>query len=80
VPAYCRWRPHQRGAAGTDIPYLEGPQVPYLLGPGSITVAHRPDEAMRKQELGDAVLLLEDAILAILAQPRGTVRVPGRST
>jgi sulfur transfer complex TusBCD TusB component (DsrH family) len=42
-------------------------------------VAHRPDEAMRKQELGDAVLLLEDAILAILAQPRGTVRVPGRS-
>ena len=44
------------------------------MGPGSITVAHRPDEAMNKQELGDHILLYEDLITAILAQAPGTAR------
>ena len=62
------------GWGGTDIPYLDGGHVSYLMGPGSITVAHRPDEAMNKQELGNHVYLYEDLISAILAQGPGQAR------
>ena len=39
----------------TDIPWLSNWGQPLLLGPGSIHVAHTPDERIRKSELRDAV-------------------------
>jgi acetylornithine deacetylase len=39
----------------TDIPSLTNWGEPFLLGPGSIHVAHTPDERIRKQELLDCV-------------------------
>jgi acetylornithine deacetylase len=39
----------------TDIPSLTAWGEPFLLGPGSIHVAHTPDERIRKQELLDCV-------------------------
>jgi acetylornithine deacetylase len=39
----------------TDIPSLTNWGEPFLLGPGSIHVAHTPDERIRKRELIDAV-------------------------
>ena len=41
----------------TDIPSLTNWGEPFLLGPGSIHVAHTPDERIRKQELLDCVEL-----------------------
>lgn len=41
----------------TDIPSLTAWGEPFLLGPGSIHVAHTPDERISKQELLDAVTL-----------------------
>jgi acetylornithine deacetylase len=39
----------------TDIPWLTNWGQPLLLGPGSIHVAHTPDEKIRKSELREAV-------------------------
>ncbi len=39
----------------TDIPSLTAWGEPFLLGPGSIHVAHTPDERIAKQELLEAV-------------------------
>ena len=39
----------------TDIPSLTAWGEPFLLGPGSIHVAHTPDEKINKQELLDCV-------------------------
>ncbi|MGA9424054.1 MAG: M20/M25/M40 family metallo-hydrolase, partial [Terracidiphilus sp.] len=41
----------------TDIPWLGNWGQPLLLGPGSIHVAHTPDEKIRKSELREAVNL-----------------------
>jgi acetylornithine deacetylase len=41
----------------TDIPALTHWGEPFLLGPGSIHVAHTPDEKIAKQELLDCVTL-----------------------
>ena len=41
----------------TDIPSLTAWGEPFLLGPGSIHVAHTPDEKMSKKELLEAVEL-----------------------
>jgi len=41
----------------TDIPKLTAWGEPFLLGPGSIHVAHTPDEKISKQELLDCVEL-----------------------
>jgi acetylornithine deacetylase len=41
----------------TDIPSLTNWGEPFLLGPGSIHVAHTPDEKISKQELLDCVEL-----------------------
>jgi acetylornithine deacetylase len=41
----------------TDIPELTHWGEPFLLGPGSIHVAHTPDEKIAKQELLDCVTL-----------------------
>jgi acetylornithine deacetylase len=39
----------------TDIPTLDAWGEPFLLGPGSILVAHTPDEKIRKSELLECV-------------------------
>ncbi len=44
----------------TDIPSLTAWGEPFLLGPGSIHVAHTPDEKIAKKELLDAVDLYVD--------------------
>ncbi len=44
----------------TDIPSLTAWGEPFLLGPGSIHVAHTPDERIAKRELLDAVQLYVD--------------------
>ena len=44
----------------TDIPSLTAWGEPFLLGPGSIHVAHTPDEKINKQELLDCVGLYVD--------------------
>nr|UMZ45386.1 hypothetical protein [Paramyrothecium roridum] len=40
---------------GTDIPNFKANVTRYLYGPGSITVAHRPDEALTLGELEESV-------------------------
>ena len=44
----------------TDIPSLTAWGEPFLLGPGSIHVAHTPDERIAKRELIEAVQLYVD--------------------
>ncbi len=44
----------------TDIPSLTAWGEPFLLGPGSIHVAHTPDERVSKKELLDCVELYVD--------------------
>jgi acetylornithine deacetylase len=39
----------------TDIPSLTAWGEPFLLGPGSILVAHTPDEHIRKSELLECI-------------------------
>ncbi|KAI4691426.1 uncharacterized protein J4E84_003720 [Alternaria hordeiaustralica] len=41
---------------GTDVPHLSGDHKRYLYGPGSIFVAHSDHEALKRQELEQAVL------------------------
>jgi acetylornithine deacetylase len=41
----------------TDIPKLTAWGEPFLLGPGSIHVAHTPNEKIAKKELREAVEL-----------------------
>lgn len=49
----------------TDIPRLGNWGDPYLLGPGTIHVAHTPDERVPKPELADAVGLYRDLVLRL---------------
>jgi acetylornithine deacetylase len=44
----------------TDIPALTNWGEPFLLGPGSIHVAHTPNEKIAKKELLEAVDLYTD--------------------
>ena len=53
-------------AYATDIPVLTGWGTPYLYGPGSIHVAHTPDEHVRVQELHDAVEAYERIVRGAL--------------
>jgi acetylornithine deacetylase len=49
----------------TDIPRLPSWGKPFLLGPGSIHVAHTPDERVPKRELVEAVGLYRDLVLRL---------------
>src|SRR3954469_7354845 len=46
----------------TDVPRLGAWGEPFLLGPGSIHVAHTPEERVAKQDLLDAVLHYRDMV------------------
>ena len=54
----------------TDIPSLTNWGEPFLLGPGSIHVAHTPDERIRKSELLECVELYVKLARRLLAEPR----------
>lgn len=53
----------------TDIPSLTAWGEPFLLGPGSIHVAHTPDERIRKAELLEAVDLYVALAKELLGEP-----------
>ncbi len=53
----------------TDIPLLDRWGVPYLLGPGSIHVAHTDHEHVKITELADAVDLYVRLAQTLLSQP-----------
>lgn len=50
----------------TDIPRLTAWGQPFLLGPGSIHVAHTPDERVSKRELEEAVGLYKEMVCRLL--------------
>ena len=52
----------------TDIPSLTAWGEPFLLGPGSIHVAHTPDEKIAKKELLDCVDLYVDLAQKLVIQ------------
>lgn len=55
---------------GTDLPFLEPWGERYLLGPGSIRVAHTAEECVAKNELREAVALYERLARALLGGRR----------
>ena len=50
----------------TDIPRLAAWGAPFLLGPGSIHVAHTPEERVAKRDLIDAVRHYKDMVRRLL--------------
>lgn len=52
----------------TDIPWLTGWGEPLLLGPGSIHVAHTPNERIAKKELLEAVELYVRVVKHLLSE------------
>ena len=50
----------------TDIPSLTAWGEPFLLGPGSIHVAHTPDEKISKKELLECVDLYVDLATSLV--------------
>jgi acetylornithine deacetylase len=53
---------------GTDVPNLQGTHDRYLYGPGTIFVAHGPDEHIKKSELQEAVGKYKTLIFHALAK------------
>ena len=51
----------------TDIPSLTNWGEPFLLGPGSIHVAHTPNEKISKKELHEAVDLYTDLAASLVS-------------
>jgi acetylornithine deacetylase len=49
---------------GTDVPLLEGDHKRYLYGPGNIFVAHSDHEALKRQDLEQAVFDYRKLIIA----------------
>jgi acetylornithine deacetylase len=62
---------------GTDVPWLEAWGERFLMGPGSIRVAHTDHERVAKRELEEAVGLYEMAALYLLKEAGTGVRGPG---
>jgi acetylornithine deacetylase len=57
----------------TDIPRLPGWGEPYLLGPGSIHVAHTPQERVAKAELVEAVRLYGELVLRLQSRAQDDI-------
>ena len=55
-------------AFGTDIPHLKTFGKPLLIGPGSILVAHTPDERIEKRQLAEAVRIYQDLAQKLLTK------------
>ena len=54
-------------AFATDIPALTNWGEPLLMGPGSIHVAHTPDEKLAKRELFEAIDLYTEIASKLVA-------------
>ena len=57
--------PSQPVSFGTDLPWLGHLGSPYLVGPGSIHVAHTDDERVPKKELVEAVEIYERLVVEL---------------
>jgi acetylornithine deacetylase len=55
----------------TDVPHLRAWGQPFLLGPGSIHVAHTPEERVPKRELVEAARLYRDLVRGLQNRPPG---------
>jgi acetylornithine deacetylase len=55
----------------TDVPRLGAWGEPFLLGPGSIHVAHTPEERVPKAELIEAVRLYRELVRGLQNRPAG---------
>lgn len=55
----------------TDIPHLGAWGEPFLMGPGSIHVAHTPHERVPKRELIEAVRLYRELVQGLQNRPAG---------
>ena len=55
----------------TDVPHLGAWGKPFLLGPGSIHVAHTSEERVPKRELIEAVGLYRDLVRGLQNRPAG---------
>jgi acetylornithine deacetylase len=62
--------PTSVAAYATDIPALDAWGTPYLFGPGSIHVAHTPDEHLRVDELRAAVDAYDRIVRGALERER----------
>jgi acetylornithine deacetylase len=51
---------------GTDVPNLDGDHKKYLYGPGSILVAHGPNEHLTTDDMEDAVVAYKKIITELL--------------
>ena len=61
---------------GTDIPHLKGHKGKrYLYGPGSILVAHGPDEGITKEELEGGVDGYKRLIMQVLRKEETDVQL-----
>lgn len=60
--------PTMVAAFTTDVPWLSAWGEPVLLGPGSIHVAHTPDEKLSKAELAEAIELYVKVAQTLAAQ------------
>lgn len=61
--------PTMIAAFTTDVPWLSAWGEPLLLGPGSIHVAHTPNERLAKQELFEAIDLYVEVAKRLAAEP-----------
>ena len=59
---------------GTDLPFLEPWGERFLMGPGSIQVAHTDHERVAKRELDEAAVLYEKAAGVLLQQANDAVK------
>lgn len=55
----------------TDVPHLRSWGEPFLLGPGSIHLAHTPEERVPKRELIEAVRLYRELVRGLQNRPPG---------
>jgi acetylornithine deacetylase len=62
---------------GTDVPWLEAWGERFLMGPGSIRVAHTDHERVAKRELEEAVGLYERAVDVLLAESAAALEPRG---
>lgn len=60
--------PTMVAAFTTDVPWLTAWGEPVLLGPGSIHVAHTPDEKLAKRELAEAIELYVKVAVGLVGQ------------
>jgi acetylornithine deacetylase len=81
VTAELAGKPLAAALFGTEGPYLNAAGVPTIvLGPGSIRVAHQPDEHLRRDELAGAEDLYARLIERLCVSDEPALGAPGANT